>query len=702
MKTKFQSKAGVAILAIVATAQTAQAQTVENPASAENPNEIIVTASKTGEQTLLQAPLAIQAFSTEDLRERNITDATNLVTSIPGASIAQDTGAGIRSYNIRGVGSGGTNGDTPIGYYLDDVPFVVTNFGIAPPIRFLDIERVEVLRGPQGTLYGQGSAGGTMIFHTRRPDLNELTLTADAATSRTTDASSWNWDFSGALSLPLVQDVLAVRFSGGMSRQQGYADVYHGLNDGTPDELDANAQESSDWRVALLFQPSESVEIQAQVWQFESNQGYGSFYSSVDPYAFLQTGAIEGYGVGKYTLYSLAANIDLGGAELTSSTSYLDGYFGNRIPLGEFGAVGGKFDSFFSPTNFNQEVRLRSDGSGPLNWVVGANYQNGRGPQSNLLDFVFFQIDGSNNTKTESYAGFGEISYELFDGRLVPLVGIRYYHDRRVYSDAASTQPDTLNKTTWRANLSYYPSDDVTLFATVSTGFRVNTIQSQVQVDLLTADGVPTSILLDPLSLTNYEAGIKARALDGDLRFGANLYHIKFEGVQSSVVSSTGVGGFAVLGDAHSTGIDLDVAWDTPLRGLTLSAVANFSSNKFDAVNPLITAQRPLIAQGERLTNTADSNFRLDASYTTSLGDDWELFANANYARIGSRPTIADRTADPYSLIGASLGLRRGDYEVSVFGTNLGDERGPFDFFPPVYVSGPIPRTIGLRLRKTY
>lgn len=603
--------------------------------------------------------------------------------------------------HIRGVGSGGTNGDTPIGYYLDDVPFVVTNFGIAPPIRFLDLERVEVLRGPQGTLYGQGSAGGTMIFHTRAPDLNEIRISADAATSKTTDASAWNYDFSGAVSIPLVKDILAIRFSGGISRQQGFADVYHGANNGRPDELDANAMKSNDWRIAVLFRPSSNVDIQAQVWQFQSDQGYGSFYSTVKPYSFLRTGGIVGYGQGKYTLYSLTANVDLGGAVLTSSSSYLDGFFGNRIPLGEFGAVGGKFDSFFSPTNFNQELRLRSNGSGPLKWVVGANYQNGKGPQSNILDFVAFKIDGSNNTKTESYAGFGEISYDLMDGKLVPLVGVRYYHDNRIYSDATSTQPATLKKTTWRANLSYYPNDDVTVFGTVSTGFRVNTIQSQLQVNLLKADGVPTSVLLDPLSLTNYEAGLKARAFDGALRLGVNVYHIKYKGVQSSVVSSTGVGGFAVLGNAHSTGVDLDVTWKTPLPGLTLSAVANFSSNKFDDVNPLITAQRPLIARGQRLTNTADSNFRLDASYTAPLGDDWQLLANANYAQTGSRPTIADRTANSYNLIGASLGLRHGDYEVTLFGTNLGDERGPFDFFPPVYVSGPIPRTIGVRLRKT-
>src|SRR5690606_9917412 len=112
------------------------------------------------------------------------------------------------------------------GYYLDDTPFIVTNFGIAPPVRFLDMERVEVLRGPQGTLYGQGSSGGVFIFHTRDPNLNEIEYAAEAEISKTRGAESWNYGASAALSIPIIEDRLAIRASGGFSRDAGWADAY--------------------------------------------------------------------------------------------------------------------------------------------------------------------------------------------------------------------------------------------------------------------------------------------------------------------------------------------------------------------------------------------------------------------------------------------------------------------------------------------
>ena len=664
--------------------------------------DIVVTASKTGPQSLQKTPLAIQAFSGESLKEKNVQDVNNLITAIPGASIAQETAAGIKSYNIRGVGVGGTNGETPIGYYLDDVPFVVPNFGIAPPIKFLDLERVEVLRGPQGTLYGQGSAGGTIIFRTRDPDLSAVQVLGEASASSTKDASGLNWGVAGALSVPIIKDVLAIRVSGGISRQQGYADVYYGANDGTPDEKDVNHQINRDWRIAVLFKPSDRFTLRAQVWQFRPTQGYQSIYSGVDPYTYENTAGIDSFTRSKYTLYSLTGDLDLGGVAITSSTSYLKGSFGYRTPLGVLGIPGGKFDSFFDPKNFNQEIRARSTGAGPFHWVVGGAYSAGEGPQRNALDFVVVQQVADNNAVTKNWAGFGEISYDLFGGKLVPLLGVRYYHDRRKYEDATSSLPATLKKTTWRANLSYFPNDDISAFATVSTGFRVNTIQSALQVQLLEADGFPAKILLDPLSLTNYELGTRVRLFNRTLTVAANLYHIKFDGLQSGYTTTAGIGGFLNIGKAHSTGIDLDINWRTPVPGLTLGAVANINSSKYDEVDPQVTAQLPRLAEGRRLVNSAGYNFRIDASYTREISNNLELFSNVNFSETGSRPTIGGVTAGRYDLLGATLGIRRGPYEIALFGENLTDERGPTDYFVPTALNGPVPRTIGVRIRKGF
>lgn len=701
--------AGVSAIALLygATAAAQVVQPTTGPATAQTPDatqldEIVVTATKTGAQSLQSTPLAIQAFSGETLKEKNIQDVGALVANIPGASIAQETSAGIRSYNIRGVGVGGTNGETPIGYYLDEVPFVVVNFGIAPPIRFLDLKQVEVLRGPQGTLYGQGSAGGTMIFRTRDPDLNTVETVAEAYGSQTSGADDLNWGLSGAISVPLIQDVLAVRLSGGASEQQGYADEYFGAADGTPDRTNVNTQKNSDVRFSVLFTPSEAVSLRAQVWNFKPRQGFTSLFSSTDPYTFQQTAGTQGFSNADFTLYSLVADLDLGSVAVTSSTSYLEGDFATRTPLGPYGIPGGKFDSIFAPENFNQEVRARSTSEGPVHWVAGATYSKGEGPQRNILDFVVISQDSSNNTLTENWAGFGEISYDLFGGKLVPLVGVRYYHDDRSFEDATSTLPTTLEKTTWRANLSWLPTEDFTAFATVSTGFRVNTVQSALQVKLLQADGLPGQIQLDPLSLINYEVGAKARLFDGALRLGLNAYHIKYDGLQSGYTTSAGIGGFINIGEAHSTGLDVEVTVATPIEGLTLAAVGNINSSEYDEVDPRITAQFPNVRKGGQLVSSAEFNYRLEANYTRQMSNDIELFGSANFSEIADRPTIAGVVAQSAQQVGAVLGLRRGPYEVAVFGENLTDERTPTDYFLPNLFSGPTPRTVGVRVRKSF
>lgn len=663
-------------------------------------DDIVVTASKSGAQSLQRTPLAIQAISGEALKEKNINDVADLIGSIPGASEGQNQSSASRSYNIRGVGVSGTNGDSPIGYYLDDVPFVVPNFGIAPPIRFLDIDRVEILRGPQGTLYGQGSAGGTFIFHTRDPDLNKVKFAGEAFTSSTADASGLNYGVSGVVSLPIVKDHLAIRVSGGITRNKGYADVYYGTKNNTPDEKDANFDNNDDIRVVALWQPTSNVKVRAQYWQFRPDQGYSGGLASVSPPYFENTGGRAGYSRGKFQLYSLTANVDLGGAEITSSTSYLKGNFGTLYPI----AADAFFSTFFFPKNFTQEVRVNSTGAGPFHWMLGGQYQNGEGPQNNYLKIPAAGLDNNanNNAKTENWATFGEVSYDLFDGKLVPLVGLRYYHDKRTFVDDTSSIPSSKGVTTWRVNLAYFPNDRLTMFLTAATGFRAGIIQSQLQTNALQADGVPAATALRPETLTNYEFGVKWRSPGGALSIGANLYRIEFKDVQTAINSSIQVGGYTNLGNAHTNGLDLEAHWRTPLKGLNLSAVGNVNNGSFDEVDPAVTAGLPIVRQGARLTNSVRHNYQLSASYDGKLTSKVGLFSNVSWSRFGNRLMSNGLYADAYSLIGATVGLRSGPWELAVFGENLADERGPTFIINPTLISGPRPRTVGLRLRANF
>ncbi len=142
---------------------------------------------------------------------------------------------------------------------------------------------------------------------------------------------------------------------------------------------------------------------------------------------------------------SLTATVDFDAFTVTSSTSNLEGDFGINIPI----SPAGFFSSQFSPKMFAQELRVNSNGEGPLHWLVGGSYQDGSGPQVNALQIPAFGVDvnADNDTLTENWALFGEVSYELFDGKLIPLVGLRTYHDDRAFRDGTGLVP---TKAMWK------------------------------------------------------------------------------------------------------------------------------------------------------------------------------------------------------------------------------------------------------------
>jgi outer membrane receptor protein involved in Fe transport len=707
---------GVAAIAIVIslTASGAYAQAADGPAagqqadqeaakaqSGDHDSDIVVTAEKSGARRLQKVPLAIQAFDGAELKQRNINTVDDLVSAVPGAFEGQRQSVASRSYNLRGAGGSNANGDSPIGYYVDDVPFIVTNFGIAPPIRFQDLERVEVLRGPQGTLYGQGSSGGVFVFHTRDPNLKDIEFAGEASVGQTRGADGVNTGFAAAISVPIVKDKLAIRISGGHSFNPGWADVYYGPYDGTPDRTGVNKVRNDDIRVVALFKPTDNFSVRAQYWHFRPRQEFLGGMASVDPAYYQNTAGQPSFGNGDFKLYSLSAALDLGSVAITSATSYLKGNFGIYIPI----SPSGFFSSQFYPKMFAQEVRANSTGAGPLHWVIGAQYQDGQGPQKNQLLNPAISINADNNTITKNGAVFGELSYDLFGGKVVPLVGLRYYHDKRTFEDATSSLPSTKNVTTWRLNLSYLPNDDLTMFITAATGFRAGIVQSTAQVASLQLAGVPASTQLKPETSTNYEIGVKWRSVDRNLSVGLNGYITKYKDMQTNTPGGiAGVNGFSNFGDATTKGIDFEVHWRTPLAGLRLNAVGNVNDGKYDRVNPAVQLALPLFRPGSRIVNSIEYNYRLDASYNRDLGGDVALFGNFAWSRNGNRLQSAGLIADPYSQLSTTFGLRYKAYELALIGDNLADERGPtiIGTQGPLSGSGPNPRTVSLRFRVNF
>jgi iron complex outermembrane recepter protein len=711
MKVRSYWTYGLSALALLACATPAMAQEADGAApdtaaSSSPDDEILVTASKTGEQALGKVPMAIQAFSGEQLQARQINEAADLINLIPGASQQSQVGAAFRIFSFRGSGAGGSVGDGMIGYYLDDTPFGVPNFQNAPPLRYFDVERVEVLRGPQGTLYGSGSMGGAIIFRTKNPDLNTVHVEGEAGISTTRGAGNPNYTASAALSVPLIADKLALRVSGGYDYRAGYADVYQGDPVGTPYKTDANDIRNRDLRAVLLWQPDEQLTVRLQAWYFRLNQDYLQVMNSLDPAYLAYQGDVKGYERAETYYYSGTVSYDFGKVLVTNATSFQNtkGGFGVALNLGEPLGIGQLINGY-AAHNFINETRVTIQDSGPFHQVIGAFFQDASSPYNFTLDFPTLQLDGLTTTKTRNGSVFSEVSYDLFGGKLVPLVGLRYFVDDRTAISTSSAGDVTTNAKpnvlTWRANLAYYPSSAVTLFVNAGTGFRSGILQSQAQANAVIADGVPSAPALEPDKLRNLEAGVKFSLAGGALRVAASVYNIYYENLQSAFNTSIGLSAFANLGDAETTGVDLDLTWRTPLPGLSLSFVGNMNNAKFTNVVAAFAEANPLVRDGARMFNTPPHNFRVDANYTRDVGGGYELVGNAAVSHTGyARLAITDLSrVESYTLVDANIGVRKGPVEVSLYAQNLGDERGPTAANGTTLLAGPYPRTLGLKLR---
>jgi outer membrane receptor protein involved in Fe transport len=680
----------------------------ESASAAGRVEEIVVSATKVGEQELSQVPMAIQAFSGESLLSRGVADAKTLMELIPGASEQSEIGAGYKVFSFRGSGAGGPIGDGMIGYYLDDTPFGIPNFQSAPPIQYFDLDRIEVLRGPQGTLYGQGSMGGAIIYHTKNPSLSEFSFDGEAGTSKTAEAGDLNYKVAAAVSIPLVSDRLGLRLSGGYDYRAGYADVYQDAPVGAPFKTDANDIRSSDAQAVLLWEPTDRLTFRLRAWQFQTNQDYLQVMNSLDPPYVANQGSVDGYDRRKSNYYSNTITYRFDRFTLTNASSYqesLPGGFGVGLGLGPPLGIGTLVNGGHAH-NFVNEFRLSSAGEGALHWVGGAFYQNATGFYTFGISFPTLTLSGGTITRTKNKSVFSELSYDLFGGKLVPLVGLRYFEDDRdslsVSNGVEAASSSKPNKVTWRANLAYHVTDDWMLFVNAGTGFRSGILQSRAQADAVIADGVPSSLALTPDELRNIEVGTKVTLADGRVRLATSIYDIRYTNLQSAFNTSIGLAAFANLGDAKTQGVDLDITWYTPLDGLSVSLVGNVNKGEFTAVVPAFAQANPRNANGQRLFNTPPHNWRMDLGYDRQLGGaGWELFANASASVVGSA-RVQDATVnsvDSYSLYRASVGMRRGAYEFSVYGDNLLDERGPTAANGPTLLAGPYPRTVGLTFR---
>ena len=437
-------------------------------------DEIIVTANKR-EQSLQDVAMSVSALSGEDMASRGIESFEDLGLAVPGISVS-DSAFG-RNVYIRGVSN--LFGNSPlVGVYVDEVPASGAR-GRAPDINTYDLERVEVLRGPQGTLYGQGSMGGTLRFITKAPELDRVAYKVDLAPAVTKDGE-FSSKVQAVVNIPLQEDKLGIRIAGSFEEEGGWIDQP------TASKTNINDQEVMNLRTKVLWRPTEALDISLMA-DIHRND-IGSRMAEDDEGNFTQAlGSLETPSkVDDFDIYNLTLSYDLGAVQFVSVSSYMEDRTEGKNQKFVFPFAPppttpflGVIDHFLEGDTFSQELRLSSKGSEAFQWTVGSFYRD----SETLQHYPFFALNEQETTT--SWAVFGDASYDLTD-RLKLGAGIRYFEDEREHFDkvAVLTQKDTFTSVDPRIYANYDVTPTMKAYASISSGFRSGGFNTQGRAEL--------------------------------------------------------------------------------------------------------------------------------------------------------------------------------------------------------------------------
>lgn len=712
-------------------AALAQPQTgAEGPAQAapiadQADQEIVVTARKR-EELLIEVPQSITAVTADDLARLNATQFRDFANTVPALSFTSE-GAGKTQVSLRGVTAGIDIGPT-VGIYVDDVPYGSSSAfsnatSLALDVGLFDLNRVEVLRGPQGTLYGASTMGGLIKYVSVRPDLTRFGGMAQAGISSTHEGGIGH-NLAGAVNVPIVEGRAALRASGFYTRDGGFIDE---LASGRED---VDRSDIYGGRLDLLLQPTDRLSLRitgfAQNIDREGNPA-ADFDFTGEPV----DGPLEQRRLftepfrNRFRLVSGTIDYDFGGAALTSITSYQTAETTFRqdasavyVPaLGGAGLILGSVavDQGRSTDKFTQEIRLASNGERTVEWLVGAFYtdeQSGNTQQTIQLDpggqpFPLNLATVSIPSTYEEIAGFGNLTVRLTD-RFDISGGLRYAANRQRFEQIGSgilvgSVPETRTEedvVTYLLNARYQFSEDATAYLRYATGYRPggpNFVVNDPVTGLPLAEDVFRSD-----SLTSYEAGFRAQTADRVFAIDLAAYHIDWNDIQVTTVA----GGVSVIANAGRAAVDGAEATLTlrPMPGFTASAALAYQDARLTEDAPLLGAD-----DGDRLPNVPRFTAALNVDYRLSeegiqprIGATLRHVSDRN-AAFDNNPQLPQYRLPAYTTIDLRAGATFGAIDLQLFVRNLFDERGQLSAFTvlssaggPAQVTMLQPRTIGL------
>lgn len=723
-------------------------------------NEIIVTATRR-EERLQDVPLSISAFTQEELTEKGIVGYEGIGRETPGVVLNKPT-ANFNNFTARGIATNGYNANlqSSVAIYIDELPVsTIGNTTVADPNLF-DVERIEFLRGPQGTLFGSGSLSGAMRILQKSPDLNDFD-TSVLVDLGLTGSDSVRQRYNAMVNIPIVNDKLAVRAVGFYRHEEGYLD-----NVGTGVK-NSNTLVDYGGRVSVKWQPTDRLSIKLLGSYEYSNPKDSSLTSpslgrnkriSDEPDRF----------TGKQAIANATLDYEFDFAKLTSSSTYSD--FEQRFYVDLAGTFApGSFPG--APIAFGldadaydkvyvQETRLASTLDGPVQFVIGGFYLNRRRDvdyfyRSNLaflqargitgLPDKYFQKQYTHSISKE-LAGFGEITYRLSEkfwltggvrygetsaqgfteagGYLATAGGFNYYtyalfgipvnfNTFTPYAAAEGVKAKG-SKPSWKASATFKPNDALTTYATFSTGFRAPIVNAFAgRASLVDPNDIVIPFGASSDNLKSYEVGAKARWLDGRVSMNLAFYRIDWSNIQAQANRVSDSVQFATnIGAARSQGFEFEIGLN-PATGWSVGVNGAYNDSKITELTPVEAAISGAVL-GHRLSAPRIQGAAY-LSYSFKLGSETDAMFAVNAQHIGSynssfpntpgrpnQPLSTFGKTDAYSNVNLSFGLKKGDLSAQVYVENVFNDNSITYIHPEAFLVSRFgtmrPRTIGIRL----
>lgn len=743
---KRTSHARIAAL-LMASAAAVSAQVAMAQDSAAGEEEIVVTAQKRA-QNPLDVGISINAVGAAAVRDQRLQQVQAFVAMLPNVDVKEIGPGALPVITMRGVGLNDwspTNSPSA-GVYIDEVyvsSLTMMSFDL------FDIDRLESLKGPQGTLYGRNSTAGAINILTARPNVDAVNgyLAASYGNYQTGEIEGW-------INLP-VSDSFALRFSAkGIDQSEGYF-----FNERI--DRDYGRRNILMGRAQARWQPSDGLDInlklEGQRSRSEAGNGafYGAFYPPNPPAGMVCPGDprcrnLQGYSdtdgdpfTGSYSVdptydldlfaATLTVRADLGGAELASVTGYADfervwGQDVDNSPL----AIA-DYISRDDISQISQELRLSGE-SGAVNWLVGAFVSR---------DWVKGSVDGDNadffNTTTltlwdqttTSAAMFGHLEYAVSD-RISLVGGLRFTWEERSFAgstvDLATGCPISLlsrapcgsppitlaaidtriddRNWSWKVGVNWKPDDETLIYASISQGVKSGGFFSGFATN---------SIALRPYTpetLVAYEVGVKQRLSESGFNWSASAFYYQYSDMQTFIRDESGAVPIQKLGNVEEVdiyGLDLELQYRPPaLDGLSLTVGLGLLETEMGP----FPSSGGIVPRGNRVPNAPDVSLTLGASYEVDLSDDWFVRLQANGRYSGSTFKDAQNLellqADSYWVWNARVAVGSNDgWEIALWGKNITDELiemhatslVPLGFGARFYAP---PRTFGLSVSKGF